>query len=224
MGLLTNGAEIHRDTETRELDRFTAVEVSGNIKLTLIQSDEHKAEIELIKGDLSKLVTEVRGKTLKLKFKNKEGWNWGGNQNKAAITLYFKDLEYLDASAGASVGGEETIQSDEMSVDASSGASIRIDLECSTLDVDVSSGASLRLAGNTGNQKVDVSSGASYNGVDMISETVKIEASSGASAKVFASKEINADASSGGSIRYKGDPAKTNIDPGRYSGGSIKSM
>jgi len=224
LGLLTNSSDVQRDTETRNLDKFTAVEVSGNITLTLVQSDEHKAEIELVKGDLSKLVTDVRGNTLKVKFKNKDGWNWGGNQNKANITLYFADIEILEASAGASVGGDDTIQAEEMSLDASSGASVRIDLECNNLDVDVSSGASLRLKGSTETQKADVSSGASYNGVEMIAEKVKIDASSGASAKVFASKEIKAEASSGGSIKYKGDPDKTNLDPGRYSGGSIKSM
>lgn len=223
LGFLTNSSST-ADPVTKQLDAFQSVDVSGNIKLTLIPSDEHKAIINVTKGNIDNLIAEVKGKTLKLKFKNKSGWNWGGNQNKAEIELYFTDLEFLEASAGANVDAQAALSSENMRIDASSGASIKLDIECETLRVEVSSGASLKLEGTANTHGVDVSSGASYNAIDLIAQEVKVDASSGASAKVYASKSLEAEASSGGSIRYKGNPDTTNLDSGRYSGGSIKAI
>ena len=222
-GLLTTNPQA-TDSETRNLDSFTELSISGNISVELIASDTHKAEIEILKGDIDKLVTSVKGSTLKIKFKNKDGWNWGGNQNKAKITLHYVKLDGIDASAGSKVSCKDAIAASDFELDASSGSSIKIELDTESLDVDVSSGASIKVYGVSDIQSVDISSGASYHASDLESKKCTVEASSGASAKIWVSQTLSADASSGASIRYKGDPEDTNLDPGKYSGGSIRKM
>lgn len=208
--------------ETISLDNFSKIKSSGGLDITLIPSNETKAVVEMIKGDFEDLMIEVKGDRLVMKFKNK---SWmGSNNRKAEIDLYYKSLDEVDASAGSKIVGDDHISCKSFEVEASSGAYVRLAIESDKLGVDVSSGASVNLKGEAKKQSVDVSSGASYKGTKMETEVTDVEASSGASAKVYVTKEIRAEASSGGSVKYKGSPEKKDIDSGKYSGGSVKAM
>jgi len=209
--------------QTRNLDAFEKLRVSGGIEVNLFKSNDHKADIEMERGEYDDLVTEVKGGVLVIKFKSKK-LSWGNNNNKASIDLYYKTLRSLDISAGSTVKGSEPISSGSMDIDVSSGARCAVELETGELSVDISSGASCTLSGSAEDQKVDVSSGASYNGEKLASKYTNVDASSGASARVWVTDRLVADASSGASIRYKGNPKKTDIDSGKWSGGSVKKM
>lgn len=212
------------DNDTRALEAFQYLDVSGSISVELIPSDEHRIEIEMLRGDVENLISEVRSKTLKLKFKTK-GFNWNSsNKNKANVKVYYERLNGIDASAGSNVKSNSDVVSDNMEIDVSSGASVKVSFEVEELDVDISSGGSVKVSGEATRQHVDISSGASYIGSDLRSQRCSVDASSGASAKVWVEDDLEADASSGASIRYKGEPKNRNIDAGKYSGGSIREM
>ena len=212
------------DHETRDLDAFKYLDVSGSISVELIASNEHKVDIEMLRGNIEDLITEVNGKTLKLKFKSK-GFNWNSNnKNKAKVKVYYSMLDGIDASAGSNVRSESEVNADNMEIDVSSGASVKVSFDVEKLDVDISSGGSVKVSGEATKQYVDISSGASYIANDLKSKWCSVDASSGASAKVWVEEELEADASSGASIRYGGDPKHKDIDAGKYSGGSIREM
>ncbi len=207
--------------QSQDLSPFDAISVSGSLNVTLVNADKNSLDLDMVKGDADKVITIIKGNELVLKIKN----NWGmGNKVKANITVYHDGISNIDVSAGAYVHTDDTIQSDNMSVEVSSGAKCNATIAAQSLDVDISSGASSTLKGKSTKQSVEVSSGASYNGQDMESNETSVDVSSGASAKVWANEKINAEASSGGSIKYKGDPTTSNIEVGKYTGGSIKKM
>ncbi len=207
--------------EVRQLSDFSSVSVSGGITVDLIHGSP-KAEIDIVKGELDKLRTEVKGDHLKIYFENKWGYNSG--KRKANIDLYFENLDEISVSAGARVECNETIKSSDFEVDASSGASLEVKVEAGDVESDVSSGASVYLHGKAKSLNVDVSSGASFKGSGLETAKVNADVSSGGNIKVWATKSLEADASSGGSISYKGNPEKTSIDAGKWSGGSIRKM
>ena len=212
------------EKESRILGNFTDLEVAGNIIVTLIPSSENKADITILKGEIDDLITEVSGNTLEIKFK-KTGKKWNNSGNKKAdIKLYFTELKEIDISAGARISGNDVIKAASFELEASSGSSCSIQLETTKLEVNVSSGASVTLKGMATKQNVDISSGASYKAGKLETEMTTIEVSSGGSGTVWATKEFVADASSGGNVKYKGEPKKTNIDAGKFSGGSIRAM
>ena len=97
-------------------------------------------------------------------------------------------------------------------------------MEATKIDADASSGAQIIIEGSANTLNIDASSGASYNGVRLKAKDVDADVSSGASISVWATERIEADASSGGSIRYKGNPTEESIDPGKWSGGSISKI
>lgn len=211
--------------EERQLQSFESLDVAGGIYVTLIKSNENKAVIKMISGDEnSVLVTDVINGELDIQFEKKKKYNWNTGNRKAEIDLYYRSLDGIEVSAGAKVYGDETLDAKNLELDASSGGSIKLYIDVADLEVDVSSGASISLDGNAINSEVDVSSGASYRGSGLQTESTKVSASSGASAKVWANKRINADASSGGSVKYKGEPKDVDIDAGKYSGGSVRKI
>ena len=193
--------------QTKNLDSFHGVKSSGSVKVTLHKSNDNRAEVNMIKGDYEDVLVEIKDGILVCKIKNKNmSWSWG-NKTKAEIAVYYaNDLRKLKASAGSSMRSEDHMKSDELVVDVSSGASCNISVDANHIDVDVSSGASLRIEGNCTSQKVDSSSGASYSAKELKCETAEIDASSGSSTYVWATKSVVADKSSGASVNYKGDP------------------
>jgi hypothetical protein len=73
-----------------------------------------------------------------------------------------------------------------------------------------SSGATIRVSGNTDNHAAKASSGSSIKAYDLMSKNVIVKVSSGANIDIHASEKIEARASSGGDIDYKGAPKKSN--------------
>lgn len=219
--LLFMGSGVIAQDATRHLDDFNALKVSGGISVDLFYGSP-KAEIDMIKGDIDKLKTVVKGNTLKIYFDN--GYWGGGGKNKAHIDLYFEDLNNVSVSAGSNVECGEVIKTSSFDADASSGSRLELNLDAGSVDSDVSSGASMRLEGLAKKLNVDVSSGGSFKGSALKTKNVDADVSSGGNIKVWATESLSADASSGGSVQYKGNPSKKSIDSGKWSGGSVRKM
>jgi len=212
---------LNAQDETRHFEKFTGIDVAGNISLNIYKGDS-KADITILKGKLENLETELKNDILYVKFKNK--LRNLGNIGKAEIDIYTNDLNYLEASAGSSAKVISSYSCDNMEIDASSGSSIKLTTEANSVKMDVSSGASVDIEGETESLKIKASSGGSSNAKLLEAEIVDVKTSSGANAKVWATEKLVAKTSSGGSVRHRGNPATKEIDAAKYSGGSVKKM
>jgi Putative auto-transporter adhesin, head GIN domain len=205
--------------QSKNLPSFTSLSTGGNVQVTLIKSNTTKADYTILKGSESDLLIEVVGNELKVKTKSK----WNGSSTKAKVDVYYSTLSNVNCAAGSSVYSADVLNNDVMSINTSSGASCNLKVESETLDVKSSSGASIELSGNTQNVNYSASSGSSINAAMLKANIAEADVSSGANIKLYAIKKLKGDASSGGSIKYKGKPESVNLDSGR-SGGSIKSF
>lgn len=208
---------------TKDFNEFSGVIASGNIEMTLIADNENYAKIRGDEDDIEKLKIEMKGSNLKFALRNKGLFNWFGNIGKVHIELHYSEtLSYINTSASADIRTLETMISDELKLNSSSGSSIELDLDCNKLKANLSSGAEIILEGEIGVQDIIVSSGANYKSSEAASAEVYANASSGGDIKVWVEDKIEGHASSGASIRYKGEP---NIrDLSSSSGGGIKSI
>jgi hypothetical protein len=78
----------------------------------------------------------------------------------------------------------------------------------------------MELKGSAKYVEMDASSAGEINGYDLEAEEARVEASSAGDIKISVTQKIEAYASSGASIRYRGNPMKTNTNAS--SGGSVK--
>ena len=203
-------------SSTRNLEAFTELKVSESITVELVKANNNQVEIEVQSGNDEDLITKVSDGVLRIFWKKGMGYN-----RTARVKLSFKELDYISTSAGAKVISNEVLNTKELKVMATSGGAITLEVECNKVDANVSSGSKIKLEGSTKTQQVDASSGGSYKADALTCETTEAKASSGASIFVHASNSIKAEAGSGGSIKYMGDPQIKDIEASKMSGGRI---
>jgi len=205
-----------QQTENRSLTTFSGIKAAEGIDVYLKQGDKESARIETNGTETDNVITEVSGSYLKIHMRE------GRYRNTKSVKVYvtYVAVNKLSASSAANIYSEGIIKASDMDITCSSAGTIEITIDAGSVDVNASSAGEIDLKGKTKKINVDVSSAAEVDAYDVEAETVTAEASSGASVKVNATKELEGHASSGGSIRYRGNPAKTMTNSS--SGGSVK--
>jgi hypothetical protein len=219
MGLLSSAALAQTDSETRDLSDFDSIEVGGGIHLTLTQGTEFSVEVTAEDGDLSKLITEVRGDTLRIHREWPESWggwrgrdwnDWEDEDYSASITL--PALEFLQVSGGTDVETTNTFTGEKFTLRASGGSDIVLAVEVDTLRVDTSGGSDVDISGTANRLRAESSGGSDLDAADLVAKEADIRSSGGSDARVSVTDSIIADASGGSDIHYTGDPQYKDID------------
>lgn len=207
-------------TENRNVSNFNAVKVSTGIDLYITMGTSESVKIVADDDIIDELITEVKDGTLKIYMKQSNNWfNWNtGNQTrKAYVTV--KELQAIDASSGSDVKSENTLKGEDLKVKASSGSDVELDVYYKNLWLDTSSGSDAKISGKTKNFEAEASSGSDITAHDLESKICRISVSSGSDATVNVTDELYAKASSGGDVRYSGNPQVKDID--ESSGGDV---
>jgi Putative auto-transporter adhesin, head GIN domain len=167
-------------------------------------------------------MTEVVNGTLKIYYDNKGvTWKYSGKANLKAY-VSFKTLEKLHVSAGADAKVNGSIKTDKLDLHVTSGAGFTGAINATELAAEVNSGADAKVTGNAAKFTVNVNSGASFKGYDFAVDYCDASASSGGAVDITINKELNAKASSGGDIHYKGTALIRDIHTS--SGGAVKKV
>lgn len=224
LSLLSVSYSFGQDTETRSLGAYDGIAVSAGIQAILEKGTTNEIYISAKGVDLDEVTTEVKRGVLKVGIDNKGWLGWLKNNRRTVevVITYTDELDYIASSSGSYVEADHIIKATDIDVKTSSGANMDIELEARDVEIDVSSGARMELAGSAQNIDIDISSGASLDAYDLEAENVKVDGSSGSTAKVNANSSIDADVSSGANVKYRGNPAEKNID--KSSGGSVKKV
>jgi hypothetical protein len=87
-----------------------------------------------------------------------------------------------------------------------------LELDLKELDLEASGGSDVLLKGTAKIVKMEASGGSDLDTYEMKAEKCLVNVSGGSDAKVFATKELNVNASGGSDVSYKGNPASVNSD------------
>ena len=210
---VTGNKNVVKQTRTVN-ENFTAVKISQGINLFLTQGDTVSIITEADENIQELLKTEIENGVLKIYFTEQFGKTEAKN-----VYVTMPEINKITASSAADVKGKSVISSDDLTIDASSGADIEIEIDAAKLSCESSSGADIDLIGNCGTANFRASSGADIDAKELNTENVSAKTSSGADISVFAVKSLTANASSGGDISYYGNPEKLDINTS--SGGDI---
>jgi len=205
-----------QQSEVRQIGAFQALRVSEAIDVYLKKGEKESVKVEATGTDLSNVLTEVNGPTLKIHMRD---GNFRGRKSVKVYVTYTR-LEKLSASSASNLFSTDLIKSGKLEISVSSAGSVEVKLESESVIVNASSAGKTVLEGNTKSLEIEASSAGDIDAYNLESEIVNVSVSSAGSANINVSKELQAHASSGGSIRYRGNPLKTNTDSS--SGGSVK--
>jgi hypothetical protein len=188
--------------ETREItEDFTTVSSSEGIEVFVTQGADFDISVEADENIMDLIGTDI--KNGKLKIHSIE--NIGRATKKVYVTM--PKVTGLLASSGSHLSTENTIMTDKLEVDASSGAIINANVKATNMEIDASSGANITLEGTANEVYVDASSGANIKAKDLSTLVATADASSGANISINVSDNLTAEASSGGNISYQGNPS-----------------
>jgi len=195
-------------TEERgNIKNFDKISISAGLTAMITQGENEFVEVEADQNILEHIVTEVKNNnTLSIRWKRNITIR---RYKKAIVHVTLKQLKAVRASSGSDIISVNSISTDIININASSGADINLILDAKDVNADASSGADIDLKGTTENLNADASSGADINAKKLIAQHVKADASSGADICVYAKKSIRANASSAADIDYYGNPKST---------------
>lgn len=199
------------DRETRPLAGFDAITVGGGIDLFLRQGLDFRVEVES-EDDTADIVTEVRNGTLEIRRERSVSrfFDWGDDDDAVYVTL--PALTALTASGGSDVRADAPLSGDELTIVASGGSDVALDLAVDTLTATASGGADTTLSGTARAARLQASGGSDLDASRFSVGEANIEASGGSDVSITVNDRIVANASGGSDVTYRGDPRSVNVN------------
>lgn len=189
----------------RSVSGFTGLSVSNGIVVYLTQGNAEKLTLEAKGVDEDQVISEVRNGTLKLYIERKgfSGWTWGRNTSVKAY-LTFRQLKSIQAGGGADVFGQGRLSFNDLSLDVSGGANMKLDFNAHDLSASASGGADALLQGSARMFNASGSGGANLDARKLTVENCNANSSGGSDVYVNARNELKMKASGGSDIYYYG--------------------
>lgn len=198
-------------------EKIDVVKASNGLEVLLLVSDIQLVSVEADENLQDHIITELIDGTLYVKTDK----NIRSAKSKK-VTISFIDLKGIHASSGASVKSLSDMLSEDLHLKASSGSQLDINLFAKALTVESSSGSNISLRGQAQHFNSKASSGSSINAKDLEAIFCTSKASSGSDITLHAKRTLEAKASSGGNIKYYGEPEVVNQN--KSSSGSVQKM
>lgn len=196
-----------QENKNVSIKNVSSVTVSSGIDLYLTQGNSESLDIKSSEDLLKNVVVEQNGGNLIIKVK--EGLNWGSMFRNQSIKAYlnFKTLNALTASGGSDVYSQNQIKADKFSIRSSGGSDVKLNLVCTDIQIQSSGGSDVKLTGKAENMVLQTSGGSDVNAYEFPVAYAKVSATGGSDANINVTKGLEAGASGGSDVHYKGNAA-----------------
>lgn len=203
-------------TEKRDIQgSFENVTVSNAIDLVIEQSDKTEITVEADDNLINKISTKIEGNTLVIKC----DYNSFNNIKSKRVIVKMPSITNIKASSASTVKSINIIRGEDINLDASSAATMNVNIESDAVTCETSSASNITIEGKALKLNASASSGSGIDAKRMLANDIDAQASSGASIYVHPILSLKAKASSGGNINYNSIPKS--IEKKSSSGGSI---
>jgi hypothetical protein len=189
------------------ITNFNGVHVSNGIDLYLTQSSSENIKVTANSDLLKNVIIEKQGSILNISYRNNIRWGNSFKDQSIKVYINYKTLQSISASGGSDVYGQNTFKNEDLKLDFSGGSDLKLELQTKNLNVESSGGSDLNLKGYTANLVVNISGGSDLDAFDLKTDYAKVSSSGGSDANIYVTKGLQASASGGSDIHYKGDAA-----------------
>ena len=191
------------ETQVRDLDTFTKIDLSGASNLEIIcGSEEQKVEVVADDNLVNLIETEVTDGTLHI---TSVGAMPMGSST-FDLRIHIKQLDELIVS-GAGTVNIKNLDNEKTRISLSGAGNVKMeDVKCGTLSLDSSGAAKVNAGGECEEVNIDLSGAGGVNLKELKAKIVNISISGAGGADVYASDSLNVDISGMGKVTYYGDP------------------
>lgn len=196
---------------TLKLSSFKDLDVFGPFEIQLVKSDTEKMEIDFNGIDKDDIVYGAEKEVLRLKLKNSHYIDEWKNESRKSryilVTVYYKDIDLIEASAGAVITSAETLKSKYLTIECTMGAEVTLDIDAQKTEAISNMGGVLKLSGQTDHLEVKANMGSLLKASQLEAKTAYVKANMGADVFVNVSEEFEASAGFGANVDYIGGPS-----------------
>ena len=198
-----------QDSKNVSVKNFNGLSVGSGIDLYLTQASTESLTIKGRSDVIENVVIEQNGSDVSIKYKS--GMNWSSLFRNQSIKVYvsYKTLKRLAASGGSDVYTQNTLKTDMLNLAASGGSDLKLALACKDLSLSISGGSDAELTGSADNFKLTASGGSDVDAFGFSVNYAKATVSGGSDANLFVNKVLEAGASGGSDVNYKGNASLT---------------
>ena len=211
-------------SETRKADNFSKIEIASGIELHYKETqDETSVKVEANEANLTDIITEVEGETLRISTK--------GKTKNIKVFVSARDVESFKASSKSRIIFENTIHTENISITLESGAYFKgyfksnnytnIEagantefngrIETTSFTGDFKSHSKINISGNAQKATIRSASKTYCNARNFLTENTEVDSDN--SIVIITSKiKINVNATDNASVTYFGSPKKANIE------------
>ncbi|NRR90614.1 DUF2807 domain-containing protein [Winogradskyella undariae] len=212
-GVEGNGNVIKTDRTINQ--NINEIKISNALDLYITQSDNQALTVEADENLHDLIITEVVDGTLRIYTSENIG-----RSTLRKVTLNIETISKITATSGSDVYGNNTIKVSSLELNSTSGADIKLNVKTEALNCHATSGSDIDVSGSTINLVASATSGSDIEASQLIAEIADVSVTSGADIDVYSTKVLTAHATSGGDIKYSGNPETINKTDN--SAGSIK--
>jgi hypothetical protein len=191
----------------RKVKNIEKVSVEDGIDLVLDQGSEEAIVVEADENIVEHIRTEMKSGHLRI-YTDKSILK----SRQMRVHLTITDLKELSTKGGSDTETKTVLKLEKLEVSCSGGSDMDLELDLKELDLEASGGSDVLLKGTAKIVKMEASGGSDLDTYEMKAEKCLVNVSGGSDAKVFATKELNVNASGGSDVYYKGNPASVNSD------------
>ena len=189
-------------TQERTISKsFTTIKATEGLDVYLTQGNSESITVEADENLQDLIITEVIDGVLKIHTKQ----NIGRSTSKK-VMVNFKDVSSIISTSGSDVYTTNTITTNRLDVKATSGSNMKLEVKTSVLNCRSTSGSDIKVSGKVETLTAEATSGSDIKAGDLIAQSSEVKATSGADITVNTSKKLIAKATSGGDIKYYGNP------------------
>lgn len=202
----------------REIAPFDQVKISDDLKVTFKKADRENITIVANGIGYDKIVTKSSGRELKINVKTGVFKN-----TDVQILVEYVKIRSIDASNKADIKFEEVLTGDELSLKATGGAVINVEVDISALKASLSNGGRIEISGSADLQEVEANLGAKYNAYEFETENGYIKSNTNSDVVVWVKNKLEATAGSKAELKYRGKPedVKSNTSLGGKISGDL---
>lgn len=205
-----------QDRTPVEISDFDEIRASGNLEVILQKGDSPSAAFVSEGLDYDMIVIENKRNVLKAGIK--PGFH---GSFKVKVYVTYTLIHEIQTTASARVTIREVFEGDRLNLNASSSGLITLETAYNTIDAKADSGAEIKISGKTEQLNASATTGAIFSGFDLDAENAYLKAGTGGKIEASVSKLLEASATAGGKITYRGNPDSLSIN--ETLGGSVSN-
>ena len=194
-----------QDIKNIAITNFNGLTVSNGIDVSINQSNTESIKVSAHPDLLKNVIVDKEGSILSIRYKDNASWSRFIKGQGIKVYVNCKTLQSITASGGSDILAENNIKTDRLSITASGGSDIDLNVNTKELKIVSSGGSDIDLKGMATNLSVTSTGGSDIDALELRVEYAKVTSSGGSDVNIYVTKALEANATGGSDIQYKGD-------------------